>query len=286
MVGGSTPPPTQTAQYTLGPDQKAILDAAMPSITNYGATTPQRYQGSTIAGFTDPEIAGQQAALKAASGQDTLASSAAGYTNARLTTDPNAMRDEAIAAAQRPIYNNLTERVLPGIASGTAVSGPYGGSRQAIADKFAIEDANTQASDVAAKISSQIYGTDVGAQLQALGAIPQTQQAQTSGATTTSGVGDVQRGYNQQLLDEVVSNFNFDTNNPADLAKAQDLVALLGGIPEGGTTATGSVPPTNTLGQVLGGAGTGAAIGNMIVPGAGAAVGGVAGGVLPFLFPK
>jgi len=292
MVGGNDqPPPTQTTQYTMSPEQRQILNLAMPAINSFGATTPQRYQGSTVAGFTDPQISGQQQVLDAAVPQGTLATNAGGYTNSLLSTDPNAMRDDAIAAATRPIVTNLTEKELPAIRSGTVANGSYGSSRQGIAESQAIRDANTAVGDTAAKLSASIYGTDVDARLKALGLIPQTQQAYTAPGTTTSAVGDIQQQQNQRLLDEVVRNFNFDTNNTGDLAKAQELVALLGGLPLGGTTSTGSVPQPNTLTTALGGAAAGASLGGTIgsvVPGvgtlAGAGVGALGGAVLPFVF--
>jgi len=282
--GGSTPAPTQTTTYQLSPEQRQILDSAMPSINTFAATTPTRYQGETISGFTEPQLTGQGLALDAAPGQGVLARSAANLTNSRLTTDPNSMRDQAIQAAVRPIYANLTEKALPAVRSDAVGAGQYGSSRQGIAEGEAIRDANVAAGDTAAKISSQIYGTDVDAQLKALGLVPQTQQSLLAPATTTSGVGDVQQNMNQRLLDEVVRNFGFDVNKTGDLAKAQELVALLQGLPGGSTVATGSVPPTNPYMQALGGAGAGATLGSAIMPGVGTAVGALGGALLPFLF--
>lgn len=284
MQGNDQPAPTQTVNYTLGPDQQRILNAAMPSITDFGATTPTRYQGSTVAGFTTPEVQGQQMALDAAGKQGTVAGNAGDLTNKLLSSDPNSMRDEAIAASVKPLYDNLLQTVFPGISSGAAGGGTYGSSRSGIAQGKAIEATNRDAGETAAKLAASIYGTDVGARMQALGLVPQTQQSYLAPATTTSGVGDVQRAQNQALIDEAVRNYNFDVNKTGELSKAQDLIALLGGLPEGGSVATGSVPPTNTLGQVLGGAATGATIGGAVGGPIGAGIGGLGGAVLPFVF--
>lgn len=281
--GGGTP--TQTTQYTLGPDQQKILAAAMPSITSFAATTPQRYQGSTVAPFTEAEKAGQEMALAAAKPQAEVAANAGNLTNTLLSTDPNARRDSTIAAVTAPIYDNLTQRVLPAVRSGSAGGGGYGSSRQGIAEALAAEAANRDAGEAASKTATSIYNTDVDAQLKALGLVPQTQQAYLAPATTTSAVGDVQRSMDQALLDQAVGNFNFDTNNTASLAKAQELIALLGGLPEGGALATGSVPQPGAT-QALGGAAAGATLGSALFPGVGTAIGAGAGAVLPFLFSR
>jgi hypothetical protein len=66
-MGGSTPQqPTQSTTTTLSPQAQQLFDAALPSIYQYASSVPQRYQGSTVAGFTPNETAGQGAIVNAA----------------------------------------------------------------------------------------------------------------------------------------------------------------------------------------------------------------------------
>jgi hypothetical protein len=284
MSGGSQQQqaPTQTVQNVPSPQQTELMNLALPGVRKFAAQTPVRYPGSQISPFDPSQTAGQEMALEAAPAQQQLATSGANLTNQRLGQDPQSMRDQAIAAVTRPIYQNLTEKALPSIRSDAIGSGGFGGSRQGIAEAQAIRDTGTAAGDAAAKISANIYDTDVKAQLQALGLLPQTQQAALAPATTTSGVGDVRQNMAQQLLGQDVSNFNFDQYAP--FLQSQEILSLLQGLPGGSTVATGSVPQQNKLTQALGGAATGAALGSAIMPGAGTLVGGGAGALLPFLF--
>ena len=274
--------PTQTVTNVPSPQQTELMNLALPGVRQFAAQTPQRYPGSQISPFDPSQVAGQEMALGAAPAQQDLATSGADVTNARLGQDPQLMRDQAIAAVTRPIYQNLQEKALPSIRSDAIASGGYGGSRQGIAEGQAIRDTGVAAGDAAAKLSANIYDTDVKAQLQALGLLPQTQQAQLAPATTTSGVGDVRQNMAQQQLGQDVSNFNFDQYAP--FLQSQEILSLLQGLPGGSTVATGSVPQQNKLTQSIGGAATGAALGSAIAPGAGTLLGGGAGALLPFLF--
>lgn len=281
--GSSNPtPPTQTTQQVLSPEQRELMQLALPGVRRFAATTPQRYQGSQISPFDPYQTAGQEMALRAGGMQDVLAGGASGLTAARLGQDPQAMRDEAINAAVRPIYENLQEKALPAIRQGAVSQGGFGGSRQGIAEGQAIRDTGRVAGDTAAKLAANIYDTDVKAQLQTLGLLPQTQQAQLAGATTTSGVGDIRQQMAQQLLGQDVSNFNFDQYAP--FLQSKEILSLLQGIPGGGVTSTGSIAPgPSKMQQMFGGAATGASLGSVFGP-FGTVAGGGAGALLPFLF--
>lgn len=283
MSGGSQQQqaPTQTVTNVPSPQQNELMNLALPGVRKFAATTPTLYPGSQISPFDPSQTAGQEMALNAAGDQATLAQSGADVTNARLQQDPQSMRDEAINAVTRPIYQNLTEKALPAIRQDAISSGGYGGSRQGIAEGQAIRDTGTAAGDAAAKISANIYDTDVKAQLQSLGLLPQTQQAQLSPATTTSGVGDVRQNMAQALLGQDVNAYNYSQYAP--FLQSQEILSLMQGLPGGSTVATGSVPQQNKFTQALGGAATGAALGSAVAPGIGTLAGGGIGALLPFL---
>jgi hypothetical protein len=290
MAKGGTPAPqTQTTTYQLSPEQRELMNLAMPGVREFAASTPQRYQGSTITPFNAQQVAGQDMVLNAAGGQGTLAQSGADASNFWLSgagRDPstNPGLKGAIDAATRPIMTDLMERALPGIRSTTLGTGlnAFGGSRRGLAEGRAVGDAATAIGDTGAKIVNAAYDTNVNAELKALGLLPQTQQTLLTPGLTTSGVGDTRQAMDQRLLDEQVSNFNWDQMAP--FLQSKEIMSLLQGLPGGSTTSTSS-GPTQPSGftRALGGAAQGASLGSMIMPGIGTAAGGLLGGLFSFL---
>lgn len=284
---GSTPTPvTQTTKPELTPEQKQIIGLAMPGVTQFASKVPQRYGGSTVAGFDPSQTAGQEMALRAAGTQGEVASNAADASNYYLDGriwDPanNPGLRGAIDAAVRPIGEQLTEKALPAIRGEAVTTGNFGSSRQGIAEGIATREASRAAGDTAAKIAQNEYETNVNAQLKAMGLVPTVQQAQLAPATTTSGVGDVRQALQQALLNEQVSGFNYDEWAP--FLQSKELIGLASGIPGAGATTTGSTPQANPLTSALGGAAAGASLGSAIMPGIGTGIGAGAGALLPFL---
>lgn len=286
--GGSQTTRTETKQV-LSPEQQYLLQLAMPNIREFAATVPQRYQGTQVAPFDPAQVRGQEMALRAGATQDDIARNAANassfYTSGSIwdpTTNPNLKG--AIDAAVRPIRETLTETALPAIRSEFATGGNnFGSSRRGIAEGLAIRGAETAAADAAAKIANNQYETNVNAQLKALAMTPQVQGMQTTGALTTSGVGDVRQGYERELIDAAMGNFNYDQYAP--FLQSRDILSVLGAIPGGSnvSTATGPAPKANPVTSAAGGALAGASLGS-VIPGVGTTVGAGVGGLLGLLF--
>lgn len=288
-MGGSSTQPQQKTTYELSPEQRELMNLAMPGVRDFAASVPQRYQGSTVAGFTPEQTQGQNMALGAAGTQDAVATNAARaaqfYTSGNVwdpTSNPNLQG--AIDSAVRPIYSNLTEKALPAIRSGSIQTGNFGGSRQGIAEAQAIRDTGMVAGETASKLAQGQYQTNVDAQLKAAAMTPIIQGAQTTGATTTSGVGDVRQAMDQAMLNQQVNAFNWDQTAP--FLQSKEIMSLLQGLPGGTTTSTGNTPQPNQAMQALGGAAAGASLGTAIMPGIGTGVGAAGGALLPFLFPS
>lgn len=285
MSGGGQPQ-TQTTTQQLSPEQRQLMQLAMPGVTEFAAKTPERYQGSTIAGFDPSQVAGQEQVLGAAGTQNALAGGGAGTTMGWL--GPNALDitkqpglQGNIDAATRPITQALTEQALPAIRSSAEQTGNFGSSRQGVAEGLASGRASQAIGDATSKLVGDAYKTNVDAQLKALGLLPQTQAAQTTGGLTTSGVGDVRQGMAQALLGEQVGNFNYDQMAP--YLQSKDIMSLLTGLPGGSTQTVATGPQKNQLTSALGGAAAGASLGSMIAPGVGTAAGGGLGALLSFL---
>lgn len=299
----STSGSSSTAQNILTPEQQQLMGLVMPGVQQFNAFVPQRYQGPTIANFDPSQTRGQNLALDAAGAQGGLAKSAADTANYWMSGnvwDPanNTGLTGAIDAATRPIGQMLTETALPALRGEAVTTGNFGSSRQGIAEGLASGRASQAVGDTAAKITQAEYETNVNAQLRAMGMLPQVQQAQLAPAVTTSGVGDVRQAMAQAQLGEGVQNFQLDQMlQIAPFLKSQEILAMLQGLPGGGTTTSGTgfgttsgmaqannPPKAPGWQQALGGAATGAGIGGAVGGPWGAGIGAAGGAVLPFLF--
>lgn len=278
---------TRTTTQQLTPEQQQLLQLAMPGIRDFAATVPQRYQGSQVAPFDPSQVAGQEMALGAAGTQAGIAGNAANanqfYTSGDIwnpSSNPNLQG--AIDAAVRPVTQQYQETVLPGIRGEAGRTGNVGSTRAGVAEGIAARGYGDTVADTAAKITQQQYGTNVDAQLKAMGLVPTVQSAQTVPASTTSAVGDVRQQLAQRLLGEGAANFNYDQLAP--FLQAKEILSLVSGIPGGTTVSTGNNPQPNPAMQSLGGAATGAALGSALFPGVGTAVGAFGGAALPWIF--
>lgn len=73
------------------------------------------------------------------------------------STNPGGM-DAAVRAAINPVYQNLTQNILPSLQSAGIESGAYGGSRALTTmPEMALRDFDTQAGNIAAQMSYQDY---------------------------------------------------------------------------------------------------------------------------------
>jgi len=298
----AAPAPTQTSNSTssssvqLSPEQQMLLNLGLGGFTKAIASPPERYQGNTVAGFTAPQISGQEMALAAAQNQGDIAKRATGtqdwYMGDIWNPGSNPSLQGAIDAAVRPVYQNLTDVTLPAIR-GSFNSNPegWGSSRQGIAEGIATRGASQAAADAASKIAEDEYRTNIQAQLQALGLTPMLQSAILTPSGVTSAVGDVQQAQQQQQINANVANWNYDQWLPYLMSK--EALATVGSIPGGTTvqntqgTATGSVPPPpNPWQQALGTTMQGAAIGATVGGLPGAAIGGAGGALLPFILNR
>jgi hypothetical protein len=246
FFGGNQPPPTQKTTVELSPEQRQIYQYALPYLRDYAATTPQRYQGSTVAGFDPNQVAGQNAVLGAAGTAGDVARGAAGanqFWTGDSPWDPanSPQLRGAIDASTRPIIEAYQEKLLPGIRGEATSTGNFGSSRQGIVEAAAARDTGRAVGDVASKTVQDLYKTNVDAQLKAMGLAPNVAATQFAEGQAISGVGDVRQAMNQAQLNELVQNFFADTGG-LDFAKAKDILGLVQGMPGATTVSTGSVP--------------------------------------------
>ncbi len=105
---------------------------------------------------------------------------------------------QAIVAAQRPTWEGLTEQALPAIRSQAISTGPYGGSRQGIAEGLATSRATRNAGDIAAKMANDMYAANLAAVNSRygmnLGASTAERGQDVTGSTTARGQDVTARG--------------------------------------------------------------------------------------------
>jgi hypothetical protein len=170
-----------------------------------------------------------------------------------------------------------------------AATSAYGTKEGAISDRFGTQESNLSNRFATTEgNATQRYGIQQGAVTDqanrnattfqnALNSIPMMQGAQTTGAITTSGVGDVQQNQLEREKQEDLARFMFKQYAPFD--KASNLLSLMPGLPGGTTVTSGPAPQSNPLSGALGGASIGASLGSAI-PGIGTGLGAGAGAIV------
>lgn len=273
-----------TNKTILAPEQKELLATAMPWYREFAEQGVKLPEGSGIVPMNDTQreaLSGVESAARG--GQTQLAQGGLDYTNFLLSgqaLDPNTnpgLRG-AISAAQRPLYEQLNEQILPNIRGEAVGSGNYGSSRQGIAEGLAAGRTQAAAGDAASNIAFQGYNTGLEATNRALALLPQTMQAQIAPMMTLGSVGDVRQQFEQMMLDETRNRFMQEQLLPVNIG--HEILGAVGAIPTAGSSASTIGPGTNPLSAILG-------LGGLLLGGpfgglAGGATGGL-GGLLGIL---
>lgn len=306
MAGNSNPPTTSTnSQSTtsnqatgsttqvLSPEQQTLLGWAMPYLQQFATQPPNVGASNTVAPFNATQQSGQAQVLGGTGAQQGIVGSAGDASQfltsgAALDPSTNAGLRGTIEAAQRPIFENLNESIIPGIRQEAIPGANYGGTRQGIAEGIATKGAIREAGDVGSKLAFAGYQSGLDAMTKALGLAPATAGAQSIPGATTSAVGDVQQQQQQRVLDANA------LQQWLPLILGQTLAGQAGSIPGGTVTSTGTTTGTGTnvgtsvgsapqssLANTLLGAGSVASglLGNQGIAG----LGGWASSILPFL---
>lgn len=293
-MGSSTPPSTtQTSTFQMSPQQTDLFNTAFPFAKQYASTPIKQYDGSGIAPLSQEEQAAQSQYMGTAVPQtQALATQAAGAQSKML--DPNFMLDpnnnpylqHAAQSVTDLTTRDFLQKVLPSLRSAdTSATGMYsGGSTKAgQAEGIATAQTGQNLSNSLTDMMYRAYQGGLGGMQQAISANPNVQGQQLMPGDIQAAVGGQNRGMEQAKLDELIRKFY--TGQELPMLQAQELMALLQGMPGGTTvgTATGSTPQVNPVMAGLGGAASGAAIGSMVMPGIGTGVGAGLGGLAGLL---
>ncbi len=278
IFGGGTQDVQTTSTVELSPQQQQLLDLVIPLAEQFAANPPQLFPDSAVSPFNPLQELGQGAVLGAASGPVTdIADSAAGVQNF-LSSDvlfpsTNPALQETIQGAIRPLLQEFSQTVLPGIRSGANLSGQFGGSREGVAQGIGIQALLNQIGDTSAQVQTDAFSQGLDAMVRGLAVAPNTANLQTAPGQIIEGVGGQQRGLDQAFLTEAANRFLAEQTIPFNVA--QDVASLAFGIPGGSVTANSAVPTNSPFSNALGGAALGTAIGGGF--GIGTGIGGLGG---------
>lgn len=269
LGGGGGQPSTQTVTQELAPEQRKLIEAALPAAQRFARRPPTLPEESGIAGFTPLQQEAQQATVDVArnvlpqQAQQTAASQAFLQSPALLFPQTNPALQASINAAIEPLFQNLTEQTLPNIGRQATTSGQFGGTRQGIAEGIASRGALQAAGQVSADLANQAFQRGLQANIGALALAPQTQQLAFSSPLALEAVGAQQQALEQAQLAEAQQRELARQILP--FSAAQQVASLAFGFPGGSTTSTLSGGTVGggfgqALGGALGGAGAGAAL--------------------------
>jgi hypothetical protein len=286
-VGGSSGGNQKVTQTTkLSPEQRELINLAMPAAKDIAANPPQDVEGGRLAGVNPLQNLAQQLMLQQVGGVGAGAQNAMNFSNFAFTggLDPgaNPYLPGMIEQAVRPVQQQLTQQVLPSIRGQAVQAGQYGGSRQGVAEGNAIQSGQQAAADIGSRLTFDTYQAGLENAQRALALLPQTLGSSILPAQMVEGVGAQRRAFDQQQIDENVRAQMFQQFMPFQIS--QEIAALAMGLPGGGATSTSpGLQGPNPVVAGLGGAGMGAALGSAIAPGPGTAVGAGLGGLAMLL---
>jgi hypothetical protein len=215
-VSGST----KTVSSTTPPSfQQPYLNTLFSEAQKlYNQPGPSYFPGSTVAGFTDAEKQAQSyltgTGFNNASTAANQALSNLNLTSTAMDVDNNPYLAKAAEGAVRPIFQQLTESVLPNLRSGFMTTGALGSSRQGLAEGLATGRATQQALDTTAQMYNSAYnkGLDFTSQMTSLA--PAIQGMQGAPADFLAAAGGQERAMNQAQLNDQIARYQYDQNLP------------------------------------------------------------------------
>jgi hypothetical protein len=300
---------TTSATSQIDPTIQPYLAQGLETARNLflGGYQPQLYPGQmyvspsqqTLAGLSQQEQLATQASpvLQQAQGAYSSGLSGLGQTASGNFLNANPYQQQMMEAATRPLTQQFSNQVLPGIASLYSKSGRYGSGAMSNALGQSTEAYGRALGDITGTLAGQQYQTERGLQQQAqfgqaqlAAQAPSMYAQQFLPSQTLMDVGAQREAIAAQPLQEQMQRFSYSQQLPY-----QQLAGYLSSVygspmaQYGSTTQTQNAPTNRAIG-VLGGAGLGGLLGYGasqylgMSPTAGAGLGAVGGGLLGGLF--
>lgn len=164
---------------------------------------------------------------------------------------------DMLSASMRPVTENFTENVLPGIQATFSSSGRYGSGAQQKAVESATDALTRNLADVAGGLGYQNYGAERDRMTQAAQLSPTLASADYTDLGQLQNVGQAREAMAGAQLQEDINRYNFNQNEARQ--RLGDYAALVAGGSYGGSSSTTqpiySNPTANALGLLSSGAG-------------------------------
>jgi hypothetical protein len=293
---------TTSSQSQIDPTIQPYLAQGLETARNLflGGFQPQLYPGQmyvspseqTLAGLAQQEQLATQASpvLQQAQGAYTSALGGLGQTASGSFLNANPYQQQMMEAATRPLQQQFSNQVLPGIASLYSKSGRYGSGAMANALSQSSEAYGRAMGDITGTLAGQQYQAERGLQQQAQAAqaqlaaqAPSMYAQQFLPSQTLMDVGAQREAIAAQPLQEQMQRFSYSQQLPY-----QQLAGYLSSVygspmaNYGTQTQTQNMPTNKTVG-VLGGAGLGGLLGYGLSQAAPSVFGGMGGYAAPVL---
>lgn len=157
-----------------------------------------------------------------------------------------------MAANTNRLYQDFNEQTVPALRSNFGKSGQIGSSRQGIAEGLAAQGVARASADSNAQILGTAYNNALDTYSSVLAQAPALMQAGTMPGSLLSQVGQSQRGFEQDKIDEAISRNDFSQNEAWN--RLANYMQMVSGNWGGTTTSTmpGQKKP-NLLGALAGG---------------------------------
>jgi hypothetical protein len=291
---------TTSSQSQIDPTIQPYLAQGLATAKNLflGGYQPQLYPGQmyvspseqTLAGLSQQEQLATQASpvLQQAQQAYTSALGGLGQTAGGGFLNANPYQQQMIDAATRPLQQQFSNQVLPGIASLYSKSGRYGSGAMANALGNVSESYGRAMGDISGTLAGQQYQTERGLQQQAqfgqaqlAAQAPSLYAQQFLPSQTLMDVGAQREAIAAQPLQEQMQRFSYSQQLPY-----QQLAGYLSSVygspmAQYGTQTQTQNMPTNRAVGVLGGAGLGGLLGYGLAQAAPSTFGGMGGYAAP-----
>lgn len=259
--GGGQTQQTQTVQKAdpWGGVQPYLLKGYNNLNTLYDQPGPYAYPGQTTAGPDPLRQQAQQYDINYAQQGAVNDIGKIGGAYDTLLNAPNVNNNpylnQAVQGAIRPMVDNFSESVLPGIRSGAMQTGQYGGSRQGIAEGIAAGKLSRNIGDVSSQMYGNAYQQGMDSLSKAMLFGPQMLQLGQYPSQILRGVAQERETTDQANINDQRRLFDYYQNLPNK--KLSDYLTQLQGAGYGSSTSTGTsqVPSyggNNTLGTIGG----------------------------------
>lgn len=293
---------TTSSTSQIDPTIKPYLAQGLETARNLflGGFQPQLYPGQmyvspseqTLSGLAQQEEIAKQASPVLQQAQQAYGSALGGLgqTASGAFLNANPYQQQMMEAATRPLQQQFSSQVLPGIASLYSKSGRYGSGAMSNALGQASESYGRALGDITGTLAGQQYQSERQLQQQAQGAqaelaarAPSIYAQQFLPSQTLMDVGAQREAIAAQPLQEQMQRFSYSQQLPY-----QQLAGYLSSIygspmaNYGTTTQTQNMPTNKTVG-VLGGAGLGGLLGYGLAQAAPNVFGGMGGYAAPAL---